>query len=299
MIWRIRRTGPGLPWQVLSGIWLYDTETLEEAALLTGHTGEVTSVAYSSDGSMLASGSEDKTARVWDANTGEQKFPPLLHKHAVDSVKFSPDAALLASMSSREVQIWDAQTGAKKHTLTGHTQAATSIAFSPDGSALVAGSEDRTMRIWDAVTGELLRTISTDVHSVKSLAFSPDGETIVTGVSGGIGAALCLWDIATGDLLWTRTRNFNSAPSVEFAPGGERISAGSSGGIALLDSESGRLQQRLIGPSGGISGVVYSPDGGTIASASGDKYTAILGCRVGCPVALAGLDGDGFGKRSF
>ena len=128
--------------------------------------------------------------------------------HAVDSVIFSPNAALLASMSSREVQIWDAKTGAKKHTLTGHSQAVTSIAFSPDGSALVAGSEDRTMRIWDAVTGELLRTISTDVHSVKSLAFSPDGETIVTGVSGGIGAALCLWDIATGNLLWNAYSEF-------------------------------------------------------------------------------------------
>ena len=253
------------------GIWLYDTATLEEVDLLTEHTREVTSVVYSPDGSMLASGSEDKTVCVRDVKSGEQKFPPLLHKHAVDSVKFSPDAALLASMSSREVQIWDAKTGAKRHTLTGHTQAATSIAFSPDGSALVAGSEDRTMRIWDAATGELLRTISTDVHSVNSLAFSPDGETIVTGVSGGIGAALCLWDTATGDLLWTRTRNFNSAPSVEFGPGGARISAGSSGGITLLDSESGRLQQRLIGPSGGMTGVVFSPDGGTIASASGDN----------------------------
>ena len=131
------------------GIWLYDTETLKEVDLLTEHTGEVTSVAYSPDGSMLASGSEDKTVRVRDANTGKQKFPPLLHKHAVDSVKFSPDAALLASMSSREVQIWAADTGAKKHTLTGHTDAVTSIAFSPDGNALATGSKDRTMRIWD------------------------------------------------------------------------------------------------------------------------------------------------------
>ena len=253
------------------GIWLYDTETLKEAALLTGHTGEVTSVAYSPDGSMLASGSEDKTVRVRDVKTGEQKFPPLLHMHAVDSVIFSPNAALLASASTARVQIWDAKTGAKKRTLTGHSQAVTSIAFSPDGSALVTGSEDRTMHIWDAATGELLRTISTDVHSVNSIAFSPDRKTIVTGVSGGSGAALCLWDTATGDLLWTRTRTFNSTPSVEFAPDGEQVIAWNTQGISLWDSEAGRLQQRLIGPSGGMSGVVYSPDGGTIASASGDN----------------------------
>ena len=281
------------------GIWLYDTETLKEAALLTGHTGEVTSVAYSPDGSMLASGSEDKTVRVRDVKTGEQKFPPLLHKHAVDSVKFSPDTALLASMSSREVQIWDAKTGAKKHTLTGHTQAVTSIAFSPDGSALVAGSEDRTMRIWDAKTGELLRTISTDVHSVKSLAFSPDGETIVTGVSGGIGAALCLWDTATGDLLWTRTRNFNSAPRVEFAPGGARISTGSSGDITLWGSEAGRLQQRLIGPSGGVHGIAYSPDGDTIASTSGDNILRFWDAESGVQLRSLAWMETGSGRVAF
>ena len=281
------------------GIWLYDTETLKEVDLLTGHTGELTSVAYSPDGSLLASGSEDKTVRVRDVKTGEPKFPPLLHKHAVDSVKFSPDAALLASISRREVQIWDAKTGAKKHTLTGHTHAVTSIAFRPDGSVLATGSKDRTMRMWDIKTGELLRTISTDVHLVNSLAFSPDGKTIVTGVSGGFGAALCLWDTATGDLLWTHTRNFNSAPSVEFVPDGERLIAWNTEGITLWDSESGRLQRRLFGPSGGMSGAVFSPGWRHDCKYERRQYTAILGCRVGGPIALGRLDGDGFGAYCF
>ena len=134
------------------GIWLYDTATHQEVALLTGHTDDVISVAFSPDGSTVASGSRDETVRLWDAVTGQEKA--TLTGHAgitgagVNSVAFSPDGSTVAS-GSRDgtVRLWDAVTGQEKATLKGNRGWVNSVAFSPDGSTLVSGSKNATVRL--------------------------------------------------------------------------------------------------------------------------------------------------------
>jgi WD40 repeat protein len=125
-------------------------------SILYGHSKWVYSVAYSSDGLRIVSGSRDCTVRTWDAVSGIIQHTLQGHTDPVNSVAFSSDGLRIVSSSyDHTVRIWDAILGTVQHTLEGHTDYVNSVAFSFDGSRIVSGSDDHTVRIWDANTGEI------------------------------------------------------------------------------------------------------------------------------------------------
>ena len=121
---------------------------------LYGHTGPVTSVSFSPDGTRIVTGSADQTAKVWDARTGTALLELKGHTGAVTSVSFSPDGTRIVTGSEDQTaKVWDARTGTPLLDLKGHTDGVTSVSFSPDGTRIVTGSRDQTAKVWDARTG--------------------------------------------------------------------------------------------------------------------------------------------------
>jgi WD40 repeat protein len=137
-----------------------DTESGKELAMLPGHRSSVDSLAFSSDGKLLASGSTDQTIRVWDAQKWNYLRVLKGHKRSVTSVAFAPNVHILASGSgkrsyplspenSRQIRIWDVHTGEQIGALTGHDTNTSSIAFAPNGQRIVSAHDNTTLLIWD------------------------------------------------------------------------------------------------------------------------------------------------------
>ncbi len=253
------------------GIWLYDTGTYQEVALLTGHTNRVYSVAFSPDGNTLASGGGRQamtSLRLWDVTTGQSIATLTGHEWVIYSVAFSPDGNTLASGSGDDtIRLWDVVTGEHKQTLTGHTGSVRSVAFSPDGNTLASGSSDDTIRLWDVVTGEHKQTLTGHTGSVRSVAFSPNGNTLASGNTDG---TIHLWDTVTGANQRTFTGHTRLVRSTAFSPDGTTLASGNEDGTVLLWELSPTAAPQLLGDVN-RDGVVNAQDLVIVAARFGQR----------------------------
>ncbi|KAF7974185.1 hypothetical protein HWV62_13223 [Athelia sp. TMB] len=253
--------------------------------LYTGHTDKVTSAAFSPNGKHIASGSEDGTVHIWDAETSLLAAGPIRgHTGPVKSVSFSPDGHKVASGSDdRTVCIWDGETGAlAAGPFLGHTGYVLSVAFSSDGRKVASGSGDRSVRIWDTEAGVLTaRPFKGHSSWVRSVAFSSDGLKIA---SGSDDRTIRIWNVEIGTLVaGPFTGHTSYVRSVVFSPDGRHVASGSDDRtVCIWGVEAGNL---IAGPfeghTGGVMSVAYAPDGSRVASGSDDQTVRIWDLKSG------------------
>ncbi len=234
-----------------------------------GHNSLIQAVAFNPNGQMLASGSDDCTAKLWEISTGQCLRTLLGHTSLIRAVAFSPDGKLLATASSDQtIKLWDSS-GQCLKTLSGHTSSVESVAFSPDGKLLASCSHDSVVKLWDVHTGISVRTLLGHNSQVRSIAFSPQGKFLV---SGSADSYVKLWDVATGTCLKTLAGHTGQVCSVAFSPDGRSIVTGSDDTCVRLWSVStGQILRTLTEHTAIVSCVAFSPQSKTMVSGSLDQ----------------------------
>ena len=158
---------------------------------LKGHTKKINVLAFTPNGKVIASGSNDGTIRVWDTSTGTQMLS--IPSRKTNSLAFSEDGKILASSDPVNIQLWDVDTGTQLKSLKAENDSVTILTFSTDSNILACGNKDGTIRLWDFSTGNELTTFKGHVDRINTLSFSPDGKTLA---SGSVGGAIFLWSIS-------------------------------------------------------------------------------------------------------
>ncbi|TRU26454.1 MAG: hypothetical protein EWV92_15680 [Microcystis aeruginosa Ma_MB_S_20031200_S102] len=193
---------------------------------LLAHQDTVRTAAFSPDGKRIVTASNDKTARVWSAETGREIATLNGHQNTFITAAFSPDGKRIVTASSDNTgRVWDAETGREIASLNGHQSYVRTAAFSPDGKRIVTASLDKTGRVWSAETGREIASLNGHQGTVNTAAFSPDGKRIVTASWDNTGR---VWDAETGREIARLNGHQDRVWTAAFSPDGKRIVTASS-----------------------------------------------------------------------
>ncbi len=235
-----------------------------------GHSNWILSIAFNPDGKTIASGSRDKTIKIWDLKTGKEIRTLWGHHNWVWSVNYSPDGKVLVSGSGdKTIKIWQIPSGKIIRNLTDHTGPIYATAVSSDGLTIASGSGDKSIKIWQIGQSEPIHTLTRHLFWIRCVAISPDGQFLA---SGGLDNNIHLWHIETGKWIRTFTGHSNWIRCIAFSPNGKTLASGSyDKTIKLWDLNSGKEIYSFNGHSDLINCLTISPNGQILASGSRDK----------------------------
>jgi WD40 repeat protein len=252
---------------------------------LTVHPSEVTCVAFSPDGAVLASAGAAGVIWLCETATGAPVRPFAGHSGSVYAVTFSLDGSLLASCGADgTIRLWHVDTGTEVRALTRHQGQVRGVTFSPDGLTLASAGVDKTVRLWETANGKQRQILRGHTRSVREVAYSPEGTLIA---SGGGDETVRLWDAATGAQLRVLSGHTNGVWGVAFNPDGDLLaSAADDRTIRLWETTRGTQTRVITGHTEGVWGAVFSPDGSILASAGDDQTVRLWDWRTGTELCV-------------
>ena len=238
--------------------------TIRERNSLEGHVESVTSVSFSPDGKMIASGSADGVVIIWNRN-GTKIKSFKAHEKKITSLGFSPNSQkLLSGSEDKTLKLWSLK-GEEIATFKGHEDEITSFSFSLDGQKVISGSKDKTLKLWN-LDGTEIKTFRGHEDSINSVNFSPDGK-IIASVSNEM---MKLWSLDGKEI---KTLN-DKGKVVSFSPDGQTIVVQHPDyPFITLRHRDGSFLKLFISPYGSSQSLVFSRDGQTIYSSAFFKQT--------------------------
>lgn len=258
---------------------------LEKLHTFDEHAWQCSSVHFHPASNMVASGSWDRTVRIFDVD--ERVQLRLFdrnngHQGPITCVRWHPNGAMLASTSSDTTTIlWDASTGERMRILREHFGWVLSCSFAPDRTKLATASWDKTVRLWDPNTGELISTLRGHTKGVWACEFYPVGHTSALLATGGEDATARLWDTRSRKVALTLSGGHADAVySVAWSNDGTLIATGSADRtVTIWDPKAGKVLRMLKAHDETVKDMVFAPinqhnDTSVLASAGG--YSSIL-----------------------
>ena len=269
-------------------------ERLQADSIIGPYSNRVISLAFSPDGTHLATGRLDRSVRLWDTSGNSE--PILFQKQSLsgdllrthqelvggpDVLLFSPDGKILACGAGQHVKLWDTTTGELITTFTAHIGFIEYLAFSTDGSILASASQNGTIKYWNIKTGKPLQShITRHIPWVISTSFINNSSTLACVDYGGM---ITIWDLETSQITKHRTKTAfentrweaESVP-LTFSPDGTKLVSegvmkdptaplGLTCLLRLFDVSTGRELNTLVCNNEQFSEIEFSPDGKTLA----------------------------------
>jgi WD40 repeat protein len=247
-------------------------------AVLRGHTGALTDISFSTDCTRLVTASEDRTLRLWDAESGELIAVLRGHTGAVRSVTFVGGGRLLVSLADDQTyRVWDVGLAERTGLLRGHTSFVYDVAFRPDGAQVASAAWDHTVRLWEPLAGRQTALLHHEEPVVCALTYRPDGQQLATITFDN---RLQLWDVASAErrhvIPLGTVVYWPVPPRAAYNRQGTLLAAQlGPGRVGLWDPATGRQLDVLHKGEGRVYDVAFRPDGEQLAAGGEDKLIHI------------------------